>query len=189
MDRPGRHQRAEGMGKALGHLAVLLLCGAAGLAQEPRQGWQGSRNQYASFLSKDDILLPLTSVEWGVPDRWSVTARYIHLFTKDRDRKNGPVWIHGFTATLSPGTDGGRLGLGYSGVHRGRVPVLPEARLVLLRTWGHPLQTQAGRNFLGPELRLSVVGVANGGVGWYRALSTAHGPRETFWGFHLGFGL
>lgn len=55
-------------------------------------------------LGPKDMLLPVTSIEWGVPDRWSITSRYVHIFDKTRNT---------FTISLSPGTDGGRFGMGY----------------------------------------------------------------------------
>jgi len=49
-------------------------------------------------LSDQDIILPITSIEWGTPDRWSVTSRYVHWFEKDRGNK---TWLSGLTITLS----------------------------------------------------------------------------------------
>ncbi len=162
---------------------------AAAMLPLPAQGWQGGRGQLMWTLTEDDVLLPITSLEWGRPDRVSFTSRYLHLFTQDRDRK---PWVHAATATLSPGTDGGRLGVGYKGVWKGpsrSLPLMPEARVVLLRTWGHPLQTAPGRTFLGGELRLGLTFLGNAGVGWYRSTSETGGRRESFWALHVGVGL
>ena len=65
-------------------------------------------------LGPDDVFLPITSIEWGIPDRWSFTARYIHMFDKDRDNK---PFLNNLTVSLSPGTDGGRLGIGWQGIY------------------------------------------------------------------------
>ena len=61
------------------------------------------------FPTDHDALLPITSIEWGAPDRWSFTSRYIHMFQSDRDHKRV---LHSFTATVGPGQAGGRIGVG-----------------------------------------------------------------------------
>jgi hypothetical protein len=33
-------------------------------------------------LSEQDVILPVTSIEWGHPNRWSFTSRYIDSFEK-----------------------------------------------------------------------------------------------------------
>jgi hypothetical protein len=44
-----------------------------------------------SFLLSDhDIILPITSIEWGIPDRWSLTSRYIHSFG-ERKKRHGII--------------------------------------------------------------------------------------------------
>ena len=159
-------------------------------SQEVAKAWQGGHGRFLWALSEDDTVMPVTSVEWGSPDRLSLTSRYVHLFTKDRNARPLKPWIHGASVTLSPGTGGGRFGVGYQGVWRiGKVPILPEARLVLLRTWGNPLQTGPNRTFAGAEVRCSLVGVANAGAGWYRRISGLDGRGESFWGFHVGLGM
>lgn len=168
-------------GIALGLLAF------AAPAQSSERGWQGANHRFFGALTEDDMLLPVSSIEWGAPDRWSLTARYVHMFTRDRNARPLKPRIHSATVTLSPGTDGARLGAGYQGVWRLKVPLLVEARLVALRTWGHPLSTVPGRTFLGPEFRCSITGVGNLGAGWYRCSSG--GPVESFWGVHCGFGM
>ena len=155
--------------------------------QDSSSGWQGRNHRFVLNLSKDDALMPITSIEWGTPDRWSLTSRYVHMFTQDR---NDAALIHSLTATLSPGTDGGRVGIGYHGVWKaGPVPLLSEARFVFLRTWRHPLATKPNRSFLGVEIRFSVVGVVNTGIGHYWQIATVDGRRESIWGFHVGVGL
>jgi hypothetical protein len=67
--------------------------------------------------------------------------------------------------------------------------VLSEARAVLLRTWGHPLVTRADRSFVGGELRSSLTGLVNVGVGYYRQVSGVEDDRDSFWGFHVGVGI
>jgi len=38
-------------------------------------------------LRDQDVILPITSIEWGTPDSWSITSRYVHMFEKDHDDK------------------------------------------------------------------------------------------------------
>ncbi|MBI4911247.1 MAG: hypothetical protein HY823_00780 [Acidobacteria bacterium] len=168
--------------------AWLMVFSGTGLGAQP--GDRPARRQLAWFLSPDDVLLPISSVEWGRPDRWSFTSRYVHMFTKHRDARPGPAWIHSATFLASPGTDGGRLGVGYHGVLNRKAPILLEARVVLLRTWGQPLDGRApGMNHVGPELRMSFTGVFNLGAGYYRRNSSGALGEKAFWGVHLGVGM
>jgi hypothetical protein len=142
-------------------------------------------------LSDQDKWVPVTSVEWGIPDRWSLTTRYVHMFDKDRDNKK---WLNNLTVALSPGTDGGRLGVGYVGVFSPKPVSKPdwamfvEGRAVLLRTWRNPLETGANRTFVGAEIRFSPTILFNIGGGYYRQVSTSDGSRDSFWGYHIGIG-
>lgn len=153
--------------------------------------------QRVMFPTPDDVIVPVTSIEWGVPDRWSFTSRYVHMFTQDRDHKRT---IHNLTVILSPGKAGGRVGAGYSniydtgkgrapGVHKGGIALLSEARVVVLRTWGEPLTAMSGRRYLGGELRTSLAGVVNVSVGYYAPTRTASGSPRAFWGVHMGVGM
>ena len=136
-------------------------------------------------LSERDVYLFVSSAEWGIPDRWSLTTRYIHMFTEDRDHA---TWVNCFTAALAPGSDGARLGAGYHAIYTPH-EILGEARVVLLRTWGNPLETDAGRTFAGAEVRVSVTGVVNVGAGYYRRIAGAESRSDSFWGYHLGVGM
>ncbi len=142
-------------------------------------------------LSDQDKIVP-SSVEWGTPDRWSLTGRYIHFFEKDRDNKR---WLHNLTVNLSPGMDGGRLGVGYQGIFSPKVisdsdfAMFFEGRAVLLRTWSNPLETEANRTFVGAEIRFAPTFLFNIGVGYYRQVSSSDGSRDSFWGYHVGVGM
>lgn len=146
--------------------------------------------QLMKRLGPQDVLAPITSIEWGTPDRWSFTTRYIHMFDKERDYLR---WRNNFTVTLSPGTDGGRFGIGYQGITfpKGKTDfeIFTEARAVLLHTWGNPLETKANRTFVGAEIRGALFVICNIGVGWYRQISSHEGRPDSFWGFHVGFGI
>ena len=141
-------------------------------------------------LSDQDIILPITSIEWGTPDRWSITSRYTHMFEKDRDNK---TWLNSLTITLSPGTAGGRFAIGYQGILSPKsmrdFAVLSEARVVLLRTWGNPLSTHPNHTFVGGEIRIGVSWMINLGIGYYTQISSSSGDREQFYGFHFGIGI
>lgn len=143
-------------------------------------------------LTDQDTIVPVTSVEWGIPDRWSLTARYVHFFQKDRDRK---TLLHTLTVPLSAGTDGGRLGVGYQGVFSPDSVSKPdwamffEGRAVLLRTWSNPLETEANRTFVGAEIRFAPTIFFNIGGGYYSEVSSSDGDRDSFWGYHIGIGI
>jgi hypothetical protein len=134
-----------------------------------------------------DVVLSISSIEWGSPDRWSFTSRYIHMFDKKAVRDHKP-WLHSLTVSAIPGISGGRLGIGYGNVF-GRLALLSEARVVLLRTWGHPLVIGADRTFVGAEVRTSFTGIVNVGTGYYWPISGDDGDRDGFWGFHVGVGV
>ena len=149
------------------------------------------------FPTDQDAFVPITSLEWGAPDRWSFTSRYIHIFDKDRDHTR---LLHNFTLTLSPGTAGGRLGAGYLNVYntgkggpasgkKNGITLLSEARAVLVRTWGKSLMTDANRKFAGVELRTSLAGIINLGVGYYSPIGAPPGDRKSFFGLHAGVGM
>ena len=39
---------------------------------------KSKNNRLSIPLSEQDIMLPVTSIEFGSPDRWSFTSRFIH---------------------------------------------------------------------------------------------------------------
>ncbi len=141
-------------------------------------------------LSDQDVILPITSIEWGSPDRWSITSRYVHMFQTDRDNK---TWLHNLSISLSPGISGGRLGIGYQGIFSPRsMPdfgIFSEARVVLLRTWGNPLSTVPNCTFIGAEIRSSLSFLINLGIGYYTQISCSNSDQEKFYGFHVGLGI
>jgi hypothetical protein len=169
-------------------LALLcLLAAAPPAAAQQTSGPQHERSLLSQlFMRKfgaQDVTLLVSGFEWGAPDRWSFTSRYVHMFQTDRDHKR---MLHNFTATLSPGLAGARLGAGYQNVSFG---LLSEARAVLLRTWREPITADPNRTFAGVELRTSLTGVASAGVGWYTPVGTAPASRKAFVGLHVGVGM
>ncbi|HAP34793.1 MAG TPA: hypothetical protein DCQ28_02185 [Bacteroidetes bacterium] len=141
-------------------------------------------------LSDQDVILPITSIEWGSPDRWSITSRYVHMFQTDRDNK---TWLHNLSISLSPGITGGRLGIGYQGIYSPKsmqdFGIFSEARLVLLRTWGNPLSITTKSTFIGAEIRTSLSFLFNVGIGYYKQITNLNGDRKDFYGFHVGVGI
>jgi hypothetical protein len=141
-------------------------------------------------LSGRDVILPITALEWGAPDRWSFTSMYAHFL---HERSNERTWHHSLTATLSPGWSGGRFGLGYLNIfdppQSGDFGLISSLRVVLLRTWGEPLYASGDKTFGGLELKFGLPWLA-AGVGYYAQISDPGvEERDRLWGFHCGVGL
>lgn len=149
---------------------------------------KSSPSRMILHLSDQDVILPITSIEWGTPDRWSITSRYVHMFEKIRNKR---LWLNNLSVSLSPGTAGGRFGIGYQGIlsPRSMPDFINELRIVLLRTWGNPLSTVANRTFIGAEIRSSLSGIINIGAGYYSQISSTDGHREQLYGLHFGIGI
>ncbi|UCC79300.1 MAG: hypothetical protein JSW64_13660 [Candidatus Zixiibacteriota bacterium] len=157
-------------------------------AQDPEHKPPNEKSVFR--LSERDIILPITSIEWGSPDRWSITSRYIRELD---ERKEKRTWHNNLSVSISPGISGGRIGFGYLGLFDPQsmsdFGVFFEARAVLLRTWGNPLSTSPNRTFWGGELRVALSFLLNLGVGYYKQLSNSDGLKDSFYGFHIGVGI
>lgn len=177
-----------------GLLAVMVLLPLA-LAQpargqdtEPEPGPR--RSLLGGRLGEHDVYVTVSSVQWGAPDRWSFTTRWIHELT--RIRQPGEKG-HNLSVSLSPGTDVGRLGLGYMMILTNDHPrfhelaLFLETRAVLLRTWDHPLGAAPDRTYAGLEARASITFVFVG-AGYYRNVSSSTGTAS-LWSVHVGIGL
>ncbi len=151
---------------------------------------KSSNSRLMIRLSDQDVILPISSIEWGHPDRWSFTSRYIHSFEKERKRR---LWRNNFVVSLSPGLSGGRLGVGYLGIYSPpslrEFALLSELRGVLLRTWGNPLSTIPNTTFVGVELKVCLSWLLNVSVGFYSPITNSNENMNPFWGFHLGIGI
>jgi hypothetical protein len=169
----------------------------------PAWGWTRTETSGGPRLRKlllhqpsdQDVILTISSIEWGAPDRWSFTSRYVHMFEKKAVRDVKP-WLNNLSVTLSPGISGGRLGVGYVGIGGPKggwfgsgLPIIFESRAVLLRTWGNPLVTATDRTCAGVELRLGFTGLVNVGGGYYRRISAPDSRPDGFWGLHAGVGI
>ncbi len=143
-------------------------------------------------LSEQDVIIPITSIEWGHPDRWSFTMRYMHSFHKERKRR---IWHQGVGISLHPGWSGGRLAFNYSVIYSPPSPSLREFAVFIhlnatfLRTWGNPLTAITNTTYAGPELKIGVSWVLNVTLGYYSPISNADNNPEPFWGFHFGVGI
>ncbi|MBN1995945.1 hypothetical protein JW935_00235 [candidate division KSB1 bacterium] len=140
-------------------------------------------------LGDQDVILPITSIEWGIPDRWSFTSRYVHLFEKERDDK---TWLNVCSISLCPGTAGGRFGISYLGLLSPKsmrdFALITETRMVLLRTWGNPLTALPNHTYAGAELRMSI-GWLNLCFGYYSDAPVSGNGRDKLYGFHFGLGI
>jgi len=142
------------------------------------------------YRSGQNVFLPITSIEWGSPDRLSITSRYIRELDNKRENQR---WHNNLSVSLSPGISGGRIGFGYLGLFdpqpNNDFAVFTEARIVLLRTWWNPLSTSSARTFLGGELRVAISFLLNVGIGYYKQISSSAAPKDNFYGFHIGVGI
>jgi len=179
-------------------LLILILSVNSTLGQDtkPDEKQQKSKNRQGMIhFSDGSILLPITAVEWGAPDRWSFTTMYVSSVWRDEDEvENKKTWHSNLHATLSPGLSGGRLGLGYGLIYDppewGDFGIVSSFRAVLLRSWGHPLSASAGRTYAGAELKVSLSFLLSISVGYYSQISDpGNDSTEEFWGFHCGFGI
>ncbi len=170
-------------------ILLLFLCTNTILSQESEK--KEKPNQGFVFrLSEQDVILPITSIEWGHPDRWSFTSRYIHSFEKERKRR---LWQNNLGLSISPGLSGGRLGVGYLGIYSPpslrEFALFIELRSVLLRTWGNPLSTIPNTTFVGAELKICLSWLINLGAGYYSPITNSNENINPFWGFHFGIGI
>ena len=174
-------------------ILLLLICIETILGQESEEKDKPTKRNNQSFvirLSEQDLIIPVTSIEWGHPERWSFTSRYIHEFEK---RKKRIPWRNNIVVSLIPGLSGGRLGVGYLGLYSPAnlkdFGLFIEFRGILLRTWGNPLSTSPNTTFVGAELKTCLSWLLNIGIGYYLPISNPNENIKSFWGFHLGIGI
>ncbi len=170
-------------------IAVLILSAALSGKAEGEENQSVNKKKQSLFrLTENDIILPLTSIEWGVPDRWSFTSRYIHSFG---DQKKKTSWKNGAGLSLSPGWSGGRIGVDYIGIYLREdmkdFALFTQFRGTILRTWGNPLSAEADETYLGAEVKFCISWLLDIGAGYYYPLSDKDG--EPFFGFHFGVGI
>ncbi|MCK4980500.1 MAG: hypothetical protein KAS62_08895 [Candidatus Delongbacteria bacterium] len=156
---------------------------------EPTEKAKKKPKQQFFRLTERDVILPITSIEWGEPDRWSFTARYIHMFGHT---KNKEVWKNNLGISISPGWSGGRAGIDYIGIYSpenlsGEFALFTQFRAVVLRTWGNPLTAAPDNTYAGAELKICVSWLLDLGVGYYYPVSDT--KIDPFFGFHIGVGI
>lgn len=168
----------------------LLICVSNIYSEESKKKKHSGMGKFFLIkLSEQDKIMPIILIEWGQPDRWSFTARYIHDFHKE---KTSITWRNNAGIFLSPGVSGGRLGVGYLGIYSPSskslqgTGLLSEIRAVMLRTWGNPLSTSSDTTFAGAEFKLSFF-IFNVCAGYYSPISNKE--IEPFWGMHFGIGV
>jgi hypothetical protein len=183
------------VGIATAALVLLSLAVPASAATGKGTSGPALRRLLMPCQGEQDVVLTVSSIEWGAPDRWSFTTRYVHMLERKAERNVRP-WLNNLSVTLSPGTAGGRLGIGYLGIYSPKTSkpesgfgMLCEARAVLLRSWGRPLVTSADGTFAGGEARISLQGGVVVGVGHYSRVSGTKAGRGSFWGYHVGIGM
>jgi hypothetical protein len=149
----------------------------------------GIRDIILHKFSDDDVSILITSIEWGVPDRWSFTSRYVHMFTQNRDTQS---LINNFTATISPGIDALRISAGYQAILTKRfwigVDLLNELRFTWMHTWNKPIIALKNENYGGIELRSSFTGLLNMGFGYFLPLSSSSKSGSLIC-IHAGVGI
>ncbi|HHE64807.1 MAG TPA: hypothetical protein ENL09_02180 [Bacteroidetes bacterium] len=173
-------------------LFLLLFCANTIFGEESKEKKQTGMGKFFLIeLSEQDKILPIILIEWGQPDRWSFTSRYIHDFHKE---KTSIPWRNNAGIFLSPGISGGRLGISYLGIYTPSseslqgTGLLSEIRAVMLRTWGNPLSTSSDTTFAGAEIKLSFF-VFNISAGYYSPLAIGKEDVSSFFGFHFGIGV
>lgn len=175
-------------------IIVLILLGTGSVfCQETEPTEKAKKNPKRNFfrLSEQDVILPITSIEWGQPDRWSFTARYIHMFG---DEKKKTIWKNNVGLSISPGWSGGRFGVDYIGIFcpeylSGGYDMFAQLRGVILRTWGNPLVARTDNTYVGAELKICITWLLDLGVGYYYPVTDTGDNVEPFYGFHLGIGI
>ena len=174
-------------------LIILILLMTAFLSGQEEQKTEEKKKPKQQFfkVTERDVILPITSIEWGEPDRWSFTARYIHMFG---DTKNKEVWKNNVGISVSPGWSGGRAGIDYIGIYSpenmsGEFALFTQFRGVVLRTWGNPLVATPDQTYAGAELKICITWLLDLGVGYYYPLTDSGEKTEPFYGFHFGIGI
>ena len=172
---------------------LILLCTVSVFAQETEPTEKAKNNPKRQFfkVTERDVILPITSIEWGEPDRWSFTARYIHMFG---DTKNKEVWKNNVGISVSPGWSGGRVGIDYIGIYSpevlsGEFAMFFQLRGVVLQTWGNPLVAVTDNTYVGAELKICLTWLLDMGVGYYYPVTDTGDNVEAFYGFHFGIGI
>jgi hypothetical protein len=149
---------------------------------------EAARQQVRLFwaVGDDSWVLPLASIQWGQPERWAFTSRYVHRLT---DLAAGHLLFT--SAAVSPGAAGGRLSLGLLGIVSS--PDLPDLRwetsATLLRTWGHPLDAVANTTYTGLEVVGGLLPFPSLTVGRYWPVPAPRRAAPPVWGFRVGIGV
>lgn len=165
--------------------ATILLLFAGSLAPQQADA-DSARPRLAWRLSERATLLPITTVQWGAPERWSFTSRLVYRLTSAQHGQH-----LSWTLGLSPGTGGARAHTGILGIYTFRSHRAPAIRwgasAAVLRTWGHPLGADAWRTWGGMELSGGLPPLLLVGIGRYWPIGA--GDAKPVWGVRVGFGI
>ncbi len=165
---------------------ILLLFPGSLAGQRGDADSAGPRLRLAWRLSERATLLPITTVQWGAPERWSFTGRLVYGLTSVQHGQH-LSWSLG----VSPGTGGARVHTGILGIHTSRSHRAPAIRwgasAAVLRTWAHPLGAAAYRTYGGMELSGGLPPLLLLGIGRYWPMGA--GDAKPFWGVRIGIGI
>ena len=177
-------------------ILFLLVNPTWGQDSEPDEQQRKSKNRQGWLRISDRVLLlPITAVEWGTPDRWSFSSLLIYrAWAVDDEEESKKTWHHNFHTSLSPGLSGGRIGIGYGLIFDPPewrdFGIVSSYRAVLLRSWGNPLFASPDRTYAGAEFKVSLSFLFSVSVGYYSQISdSGDDEKEQFWGFHCGVGI
>jgi hypothetical protein len=175
-------------------LATILGLGVPAAAQDAQTPSAGEKlhrrfNWLGGQLTDRDLVLWLAGVEFGVPAGPAFNSRYFHRWGEDRGGRNpAGAWRY-FTVSLSPGINGGRIGLGFGALNLGKPLVGAELRAAMIRTWRNPISTEPNLTFAGPEARVLLFDAVSAGIGYYWQVSPGRSPGDRLLGGQIGLGF
>jgi|GEM_PF-3766800 len=170
-------------------LLCLAACSAIAVGGDFTAGSAGGPPAWVGKLfvriNESDTWIPLSGIEYGAPQGWSLSSTYVHylggdLTTSDRQ--------YALAVTVSPGSDGARINAGLAAYGIGHALVVAELDLAVLRTWGDPVIADSHSTYVGVEAKLSML--LGGAVGYYRRVGhDAAGHTDSFFGVRYRIAL
>jgi hypothetical protein len=174
-----------------GFLLGLFLAVAAGCAASD-QGFSAGSGGPPAWVGKlfvrineSDTWIPLSGIEYGAPQGWSLSSTYVRYLSGDLTTSNRQ---YAFAVTVSPGSDGARISAGLAAYGIGHALVVAELDLAVLRTWGDPVIADSHSTYVGVEAKLSML--LGGAVGYYRRVGHDEAGRtDSFFGIRYRIAL
>jgi hypothetical protein len=127
-------------------------------------------------LSDDSGILLLSSIEYGIPERLSLSTMYI--------KRIADSWSMNFI--LSPGVSGFKVRTGITYGWQQYHPLI-HFNFALIRTWGSPIKVKSKETICGIELRASAIILMD--IGYYLRISDIDSKEDKFFGVHFGIGI